>query len=94
MRGRVQRPATPVRPERQPSLFADAQIQHLEFVVKCATQADGDRILCLDLAYWRRRVLMLEDTYDLVPSQALRLKALLRLLNCDQDTGSYGWNRF
>ena len=90
MKARVQRRAALVRRKRQPALFADAEIKHLEVAVKYVAQHDDCRhIVGLDMAYWRKRITMIDDTYDLVPSQMLRLKGLLRMLDGDQDNGSH-----
>jgi hypothetical protein len=86
MSARVQLRAALVRRKRQAARLADAEIRHLEVAVKYALQHDDcRRIVGLDKAYWCKRILTIGDTYDLVPSQMLRLKGLLRLLDGDQD---------
>ena len=87
MSARGQPRAALVRRRRQAARHADAEIRHLEVAVKYAAQHDDcRRIVGLDKAYWCKRILTIGETYDLVPSQMLRLKGLLRLLDGDQDS--------
>jgi hypothetical protein len=72
--------AVAVREKRRPSRLADAELDHLERVMQQVTQADdGGLSHGLDAGYWHRRICSIGNTFDLIPNQISRLKALLRL---------------
>jgi len=67
-------------------MFADAELRHLDAVIRYAVvQAEGGRPINLNLDYWRERIRNLADTYELVPTQRMRLKGILTLLDLSQD---------
>ena len=86
MRGLIKRQLVLNQPKRQPSMFADAELRHLDAVIRYAVvQAEGGRPINLNLDYWRERIRNLADTYELVPTQRMRLKGILTLLDLSQD---------
>jgi hypothetical protein len=86
MRGLIKRQLVLNQPKRHPSMFADAELRHLDAVVRYAVvQAEGGRYINLNPDYWRERIRNLADTYELVPAQRMRLKGILTLLDLAQD---------
>lgn len=69
------------RAKARPSRLADTELDHLERVVRLMARADTyTPIHGLDMAYWRRRVALIESSFELLPVQMSRMKALLASL--------------
>jgi hypothetical protein len=69
------------RAKARPSRLADTELDHLERVVRLVARADTyTPIHGLDMAYWRRRVALIESSFELLPVQMSRMKALLASL--------------
>jgi hypothetical protein len=75
------RGAAPAAPDkRRTSRLADLELDHLERVMHHVTLAEDDGLSHgLDAGYWHQRICSIGSTFDLVPSQISRLKALLQL---------------
>jgi len=66
---------------KRPSRFADAELTHLESVIRHLLSANAAPMpLYLDRSYWLRRLERLEKETCLVPAQMKRLGALRNLL--------------
>ncbi len=66
---------------KRPSRFADAELTHLESVIRHLLSTNAAPIpLYLDRSYWLRRLERLEKETRLVPAQMKRLGALRNLL--------------
>jgi len=66
---------------KRPSRFADAELTHLESVIRRLLSANAAPMrLTLDRSYWLRRLERLEKETCLVPAQLKRLGALRHLL--------------
>jgi len=83
MKNPTQLGAVASRAKACPSRLADAELDHLEKVVRLMARADPyTPIHGLDIAYWRRRVALIESSFELLPIQRSRMKALmLRLVD-------------
>lgn len=69
---------------KRPSRFADAELTHLESVIRHILSANAQPLpLYLDRSYWLRRLERLEKEICLVPAQMRRLCALRNLLNAE-----------
>ncbi|WP_131542667.1 hypothetical protein [Paraburkholderia hospita] len=77
--------AIPVRQApKAPAALADAELQHLETVVRYLCNTDViDTGFSLGVSYWLRRIAEIEQRFYLVPSQLRRL-ALLRKMLTDE----------
>ena len=81
MKNPTQLGAVVSRAKARPSRLADAELDHLEKVVRLMARADTyTPIHGLDIAYWRRRVALIESSFELLPIQRSRMKALLASL--------------
>ena len=81
MKNPTQLGAVVSRAKARPSRLADAELDHLEKVVRLMARADTHTsIHGLDIAYWRRRVALIESSFELLPIQRSRMKALLASL--------------
>ena len=71
-----------LRPEpRVPAALADAELQHLEKVVRHLCNTDAlDTGTRLGLSYWLNRIADIERRFYLVPPQLRRLTALRNML--------------
>ncbi len=66
---------------KRPSRFADAELTHLESVIRHLLSANAAPMpLYLDRPYWLRRLERLEKETCLVPAQLKRLGTLRHLL--------------
>jgi hypothetical protein len=74
--------AAATRTKARPSLLADAELNHLEQVMRLiAGAAPYTPIYGLDMAYWRRRIAFIESSFELLPIHRSRIKVLLALLD-------------
>ncbi|SAK45922.1 hypothetical protein AWB75_00864 [Caballeronia catudaia] len=65
----------------KPARMADAQLDHLEHMIRSlALSGNARTFACLDRGYWKRRVAALGDESDLVSTQRARVLRLLDLL--------------
>jgi hypothetical protein len=70
------------RPKARPSRLADTELDHLEKIIWLMAQSDPyTPTHGLDMAYWRRRVALIESSFELLPIQRSRMTALLALLD-------------
>jgi hypothetical protein len=76
-----QRKAARIVTKGHPSRLADDKLAHLDKVIRHAARSGVyTPVHGLDLAYWHRRIGLIEDAFDLLPVQKSRIKALLCLL--------------
>jgi len=81
MKNATQLGAVASRAKARPSRLADAELDHLEKVVRFIARAGNyTPIHGLDVAYWRTRVALIESSFELLPIQRSRMKALLASL--------------
>jgi hypothetical protein len=70
---------------RLPAIFADAELDHVERMVQYMSRAQAAQLphspRGIDGEYWKKRLLKLESTYDLVATQRSRVARLLECLN-------------
>ncbi|SAL23028.1 hypothetical protein AWB73_01596 [Caballeronia turbans] len=85
---RTRREAEATRAALKPARVADAQLDHLERMVRSLARAsDPKAFACLDRAYWTKRLAALGDESDLVSTQRARVLRLLDLLAQDRAAG-------
>ncbi|SPB13648.1 hypothetical protein NOV72_00912 [Caballeronia novacaledonica] len=83
------RAALTARAALKPARVADAQLDHIERMIRSAAVAGNQKALaCLDRAYWKRRLAALGDENDLVSTQRARVLRLFDLLAQDHADGS------
>ncbi|WP_322045561.1 hypothetical protein [Paraburkholderia sp. J67] len=64
-----------------PAILADAELDHVERMVQYTSRAQAAHMpRGIDGEYWKKRLRMLEATYDLVASQRSRVTRLFELL--------------
>ena len=77
MKNPTQLGAMASRAKARPSRLADTELDHLEKVVRLMAWPDTyTPIHGLDIAYWRRRVALIESLFELLPIQRSRITAL------------------
>lgn len=65
----------------RPTRAADAQLDHIDRIVSIlAGKPDCHRLSRFDTAYWRKRLLAIEEECQLVPAQRTRIARLLHRL--------------
>jgi hypothetical protein len=85
----VRRAAQTTRAALKPARGADAQLDHLEHMIRSlALSGDSKPLAHLDHAYWKRRLSTLGDESDLVATQRAPVLRLLDRLEQNQATGS------
>lgn|GEM_PF-1648020 len=82
------RAAQSTRAALKPARIADAQLDHLEHMIRSLAVAGNQKAFaCLDRAYWKRRLAALGDESDLVSTQRARVLRLFDLLAQDHAAG-------
>ncbi|SAK47926.1 hypothetical protein AWB76_01111 [Caballeronia temeraria] len=85
----VSRNAPATRATLKPARLADAQLDHLEHMIRSfALSGDPKALANLDHTYWQRRLAALGEESDLVSTQRARVLRLLDLLVQDRSTGA------
>jgi hypothetical protein len=66
--------------------LADAELSHLECLVKRYLSREELAVAGLDRAYWLNRIASLEGQFSLLPTQQCRLRALSDWVTADKPT--------
>jgi hypothetical protein len=75
----------------KPARVADAQLDHLEHMIRAlAVSGDTRSLAGLDRAYWSRRLAALGHESDLISAQRARVLRLLELLERAHADGAPG----
>lgn len=66
-----------------PAALADTQLDHVERMVQYYTHHGDAAVSGFDYAYWRKRLRVVAETYDLVATQRRRIVGLLDRIERD-----------
>ena len=87
----TQQPQRPSAGSLLPASLADTELDHVERMVQYVTRAqDAHSPRGIDADYWKKRLRVLEQTYDLVATQRQRVTRLFAMLERGQLDGQGG----
>ncbi|WP_043288737.1 hypothetical protein [Paraburkholderia oxyphila] len=87
----TQQPQRPNAGSLLPASLADTELDHVERMVQYVTHVQGAHSpRGIDADYWKKRLRVLEQTYDLVATQRQRVARLFAMLERGEHDGRAG----